>query len=478
MSDFESRLSGALSSGSERAPDASGLTEGARRRARRRRATVAGVAAAVVVAVAVPVGVIALHDGGSVDGDRADDPVTATTRIETWHGVSIEVPATWGYGGRQSWCVTGERESPLVERPGGIVPMIGCDPTFSWGVSFEPRTVYDPDFESGRVWHSKAADGGEYLPGTWHGFWYDGDVVVQVAARYQDEVQAIIDSAHRVDGVDANGCPVTREEGFATDSEQLSVCRYDGDGNLEQSERLSTEDTAAAVAALDAAPAGNPEMLASCDVEQPPRLVVQLISSEVNSEVVLQAPCPLRPGITSGGESFQDLTQDVLYWALSPGWSGALANGIPLPNPLRALSVSEPTDPPVAETACPDGKYANSDFALDPDNGGPMTVCRMELDWDGESGGSYLLTDTTELSQAESDSVRAALQAAPVQEQSVSLTCGQGRGEFFLVTAGDAVPLWVYNEQCGEMTAITADGSRKPTAELLDALGSAYGPLQ
>jgi hypothetical protein len=29
------------------------------------------------------------------------------------------------------------------------------------------------------------------------------------------------------------------------------------------------------------------------------------------------------------------VTADVLYWALSPGWSGAVDDGIPLPEVLR-----------------------------------------------------------------------------------------------------------------------------------------------
>ncbi len=483
MSDFESKLTDALSSGAEGAPDATGLVDGARRRSRRRRATFAGMGAAVVLAVAVPVGVVALNDGGSDrdsdSGVAEDTPSTPDdTRIETWHDVSVTVPASWGYGARSSWCAGGEAELPVVERPGAVVNAIRCEPGSSFGVTLGVPTVISPAYESGEVWQYEAGDNSEYVPGSWLGYWYDDTRLVQVNAADEQTVRAVLDSVEVVDSVDANGCPVTRQEGYPTDAEQMSVCRYDAGGGLEQSERLSAADTAQAIAALSAAPASDPEMPASCAEDQPARLVVNLISASINSEVTLQAPCPYSPGITSGGESFQELTADVLYWALSPGWTGSVAGEVPLPDPLRTLSTAEPTDSPVEASPCPDGNYANSDFRLDADNGEPMTVCRMEVDWDGESGGSYLLADTTELTQSQSDDVRAAVEAAPVQRRSVALDCAGGKGEFFLVLAGDAVPLWVYNGECGEMTVVTSQGLREPTARLLAALGSPYGLLR
>ncbi|MDQ4052608.1 MAG: hypothetical protein M3237_07890, partial [Actinomycetota bacterium] len=328
MSDFERRVEEALSSGAEGAPDASGLAEGARRRARRRRrTTVATAAAAVVAAVAVPVGVIALNDGGSDSGEVAEDPSTSSdTRIETWHDIQVEVPTSWGYGARTAWCTGGEAETPVVERPGGAVAMIACQPSNSFGVSWVDgsTTAIDPAYPSGHVWQYETGDIAEYVPGSWLGYWYEGDDMVQVNGADKETVQEIIDSVRQVDSVDGNGCPVTREEGFTTDSAQMSVCRYDAGGRLEQSERLSVDDTAAAITALEEAPPGNPEPLAGCAEQQLPRLVVDMITTDLNSEVIIQAPCPYRPGITSGGESFQELTPDVLYWAPSPGWSGSV----------------------------------------------------------------------------------------------------------------------------------------------------------
>ncbi len=179
------------------------------------------------------------------------------------------------------------------------------------------------------------------------------------------------------------------------------------------------------------------------------------------------------------GDDRRQLTSDVLYWALSPGWSGVVERWVPLPADLREANTPAPPAPPT----CPDGFYANSDFALDPDPGGPMTVCRMERDWDGESGGTYLLDETVPLTAADSEEVRAALAAAPVVRSSAFRDCRTGPGEFFLVLAGETASLWLYNGTCGDQAALAVDPDgdaveRTVTPRLLDALGSPYGVLR
>lgn len=126
----------------------------------------------------------------------------------------------------------------------------------------------------------------------------------------------------------------------------------------------------------------------------------------------------------------------------------------------------------------PDGGYANSDFRLDPDNGEPLVVCRFEVDWDGESGGSFLLAGTTMLSDGESAAVRDAVAATTEKQESKFRSCAQGPGEFFLVLAGEEVPLWVYNAECGDHGVLVDGGEREVTPELLEALGSPYGLLR
>ena len=490
MSDFESRLTAALSSGAEGAPDASGLADGARRRSRQRRRVMVAVAAAAVVAVvAVPVGVIALRDGGSSGDGIAHDPSPSTstpsdTRIETWHDLQVEVPASWAYGARTAWCIGGQAETPVVQRPGGVVEMIACDPSNSFGVSWgDGTTMIDPVYPSGHVWQYEAGDIAEYVPGSWLGYWYEGDDLVAVNAGDKETVQAIIDSVQRVDSVDGNGCPVTREEGFSSDAEQMSVCRYDADGQLEQSEQLSADDTAAAVTALNEAPAGNPELPASCAQDQLPRLVVQMITKDVNSEVIVQAPCPYKPGITSGGESFQDLTADVLYWALSPGWSGSLQD-VPLPNPLRTLPTPEPTEAPTAEGACPLQFAAEGSLTVDGAEG-QSSLCHYGLDFGAESGGTWMLDDEQELSSDDEARLVAAVQAAPTSPGPSTGTCrggAGGQGELFLLVRSDAT-YYIYNTEC-HLSGVEVhrdEGSAEGhslTLELLDEFGSTYGLLR
>jgi hypothetical protein len=483
MSDFESRLTDALSSGAERAPDASGLARGARHRRRRRRGTaIAVAAAAVVAALAVPVGVIALGDGGSDDAGSAQDPLSSPatpsdTRIETWRDLQIEVPASWGYGSRSTWCIGDDAKTPVVEREGGVVAMIACSPTYSYGVVFGSSAAASFAHPSGHVWQYDSGD--EYARGAWLGYWYDEDGLVQVAAGDKETVEDIIDSVQVVGSVDGNGCPVV-DDGDAGDAadDEVAVCRYSAEGVLEQSERLVGDDAAAAREAVGSAP----DMGGAPDCANPAGEYVVMTMGVERAEVQYSGrPCRDR-GLLVGDE-VRRVTGDVMYWALSPGWAGSVEGWVPLPQELRKLPAAEPTEQPVEESPCPEGYFANSDFALDPDTGEPMTVCRMELTYEGESGGTHLLADTTELTPAESDAVRAAVEAAPVMDESPFKECREGPGEFFLVLAGDAVPLWVYNGECGELSALTAapDGGvvfHRVTDELLDALGSPYGLLR
>jgi hypothetical protein len=477
MSDFETRLGDALSSGAEGAPDVTGLADGARRRARRRRTTYAGVAAVAVVAVAVPVGVVALSGGSDpVDNGRADDPVAvSTTRVETWHDISVEVPVSWGYGSRSQHCVGGDAKIPVVERPGGVTTLVMCvDPAIGYGVSFSDTSLISPVYESGHVWQYEAGDIEQYEPGSWLGYWYEGKDLVEVNAGDKETVQEVIDSVERVDGTDANGCPVM-DDGGAGDvaDDEVSVCRYSAEGDLEQSELLVGDEAAEAKAAIEGAPlvdAAND--CANADGEH-----VVMTADGVRAEVQYTGIACSDRGLFIGDEVRQ-LTEDVLFWALSPGWTGYAEPWVPLPDPLRTLPTPEPTEAPVTDGLCLETISPETDLGLAPDNGEPMTVCRYVVDYDAESGGAYLLNATSELSASESDEVRAALEAAPVQAESLSLDCAGGRGESFVVYAGDSASMSVYNGECGSMTVSTADGLREPTAELLDALGSPYGLLR
>jgi hypothetical protein len=264
----------------------------------------------------------------------------------------------------------------------------------------------------------------------------------------------------------------------------MSVCRYDAGGELEQSELLSVDDTASAVAALQAAPAGNAEIPASCAQDQLPRLVVDLITTDLNSEVIYQAPCPYSPGITSGGESFQELTADVLYWALSPGWSGSVDQGVPLPGKLRELHSYAAGPEPETSGACAEQFGPTDEMTVgSADDAGVM--CRYTLDWAGESGGTWLLDDEHELLGEDEGRLVDAVEAAPPSPGLESGTCRDskgGKGELFVMThAGETY--WIYNSEC-DLSGVEVEHEDQSleghvvTDELLNALGSPYGLLR
>jgi hypothetical protein len=138
------------------------------------------------------------------------------------------------------------------------------------------------------------------------------------------------------------------------------------------------------------------------------------------------------------------------------------------------------------ENGCALGIYANTDFRLDPDDGGDLTVCRYEMQPLGDEA-SHLLDESRVLTRKQSAAVRAAIRAAPRGKQEFTgcdVAPADGPGEFFLLfTEGHgSVPFWVYNAVCGDNGVLTLNAKEKlvhrlDTAQVLEALGSAYGPL-
>jgi len=342
MSDLEQRLTEVLARGAEDAPPATGLAAGARRRARqRRRARLAGAGAVLALAVGVPTALVVADGGDSRpsprDHDAATDPAPAPTsttdvvgpgtpaadgyRWESWHGVTIEVPDGWAYGSRSAWCADDGALEPVVERPGGIVPMILCDPGSTYGLTFQEIDHRD-DFQwpivhqNGSGWPEENVVGARGI----------GGVLAEVATRTEPEAAAVLDSMRAIgpDG-DPNGCLARMLPGANNPPEgTLSICRYDPDGALEQSEALVGEDAGDAVRALQAAPEAGE--CADTSTGGQPHGVVLLEASGTTARVDLVPECPR---VTVDGD-VRELTSDVLYWALSPGWSGDGTN-LPLP---------------------------------------------------------------------------------------------------------------------------------------------------
>ncbi|QIG41777.1 hypothetical protein G5V58_02380 [Nocardioides anomalus] len=334
MSDLEQRLSEVLHRGAEAAPDATGLAGAARTRARQRRRTrLAGAAAVVALAVAAPTAWV-LGTGG--DPDRSVDPQRTAAdpgagdegfRWESWHGVTVQVPDTWAPGALSTWCLTADEPVPHVQRPGGATAAIACSPQQTYGLSFQEVDA-GADFawpvvhQAGGGWPEENVVGGRGI----------GGVLITVATREETLAQRILDSAHAIgpDG-DPNGCtsrlggdPVAAPEGA------LSVCRYDDTGLLEQSEALVGQPAGDAVRALQAAPPAGAEGCTDASSASQPHGVVLLRAAGTSARVDLVPDCAR---VTVDGD-VRTLTSDVLYWALSPGWSGD-ATGLPLPAQLR-----------------------------------------------------------------------------------------------------------------------------------------------
>lgn len=315
MTDLETRLGAALREAGEAAPPAGSLADGARTRlGRRRRTAAAGVAAAVVLVVALPFGLRAVLAG--------DDPEVTTAvpdgwRTESFRDLTLQVPDDWGHQGGPDWC-RGDG-APAVSRDEGFLTTADCTPRFTYGVQF--RDVPPALFDEPRK-----------VP--------DDAVVVQVGtdttsawivAESQEQADAIAASAHRIEGVDANGCPPVVDPDLERAGERVSVCRYDS-GELEQSELLSVEDSAAAAGAVAAAPVDMGGLVVCGEYSrQQPRITMR--SESVDADLLPSTGCALATRFVDGTRD-RLVTEDVLYWALSPGWQGSDGD-LPLPDPLR-----------------------------------------------------------------------------------------------------------------------------------------------
>ena len=321
MSDLETRLSEALSGTAGRAPHPTDLATGARSRLRRRRRTTAAVVAAALAVVAIPVVVSVVGGSGSGDGtDRRDstvaDSLPADWRTETWRDLSVTVPPDWTYGGGTSWCTSGslEQAGSRVSRPGGVIPMIACEPSYGYGVHFsEPSSGELPPGTEGVVQQYR---GSRYPDGSWIGYASTGAAAVWVVTDDRTTTRQVLDSATPVGEVDGNGCATRLEMAAPSTSEQVSVCRYAEDGWLEQSERLSTADSASARRAVAAAPGS------SCTPDPLGGTVVTLLADGFGYRLALGDGCA---AVTDDAGTTKQATRDVLYWALSPGWSGELS---------------------------------------------------------------------------------------------------------------------------------------------------------
>jgi hypothetical protein len=338
MSDLEQRVADALAHGAQEAPSAIGLAGAARSRARRRRRTrVGAVAAAVALCIAVPAAVVAARssDPGEpapshVASDGASDrAVPAGQRVESWHSVTILVPDSWGHGSLSDWCADEGTLEPRVQRPGTITLDIACTPGSTYGVTFQQVDNHD-DF----VWPVVQQPGSDLPDGAWEGARGIGGVLVSVIAPTQGEALDVLATMRAIgrEG-DLSGCPSSSLAVVRPPDDGMSVCRYDEGGQLEQSELLDADDARTAEQAVRTAPLdtrrGPP-----CIRPHAPSTTIRMVSSAFDATVSFGGSCWFDTRVTSGVDA-RMLDSTVLYWALSPGWSGSVPEGVSLPSELR-----------------------------------------------------------------------------------------------------------------------------------------------
>lgn len=257
MSDLESRLTEALRAGADDAPDVAGLAAGARQRLRTRRLRRTGVVGAVaVLAVAVPTAVVASR-GSDTSGppiasspSTSPDPVSAADpgyRWESWHGVSAQVPHTWGYGTLTSWCATAGRPAPRVQRPEDVGEDIACTPTETYGLTFSVAP------KPGLDWPVAPQDNDSYPAEAYVGTRDVAGVFIEVGTSSFALSQRILDSVTLTADVRPDGCPAAPSQQPAPlVDDEVAVCGYDEAGMLSRSELLTGADAARVSAALQA----------------------------------------------------------------------------------------------------------------------------------------------------------------------------------------------------------------------------------
>ena len=293
------------------------------------------VGAAAVLVVAIPVGVVAMGGDDAGDGignaSTGGDPTASGSppvgigRWESWHDVTVLVPEDWDYGNQSTWCAGGgSAEDFRVTRPGGITELIACSPASSYGLAFQEIDQSEP-FD----WPVVTQTGDAWPQGTFVGAHGENGVLVTVAGPDREQLLDVLATVRTIgDGVDPNGCGATPAVG-PTAGSGMSVCRYDAERRLVQSESLVGPDASAAAAALDDARPGDLD----CDPAFSLGETILMRDAERDVVIQLNGACTAVEGLAA----IRIADADVLYWALSPGWTGD-ATGLPLPDQLRGYA--------------------------------------------------------------------------------------------------------------------------------------------
>ena len=189
-------------------------------------------------------------DPGEPDGPAApaaQAPATeiggVPTRTESYRGVEVDVPATWGWGAAPSgetadpdvmWCTDHQVHLPSGDVVTEAAPYVGRPAMFSDVCGdYHPTRLTPPD--APYVWFGVPLEVGSATVGAWTIETREvAGVTVTVASRDDAERAAILGSARRLatDSTDANGCPVRPQQAGGLSREGygaihgMAVCVY------------------------------------------------------------------------------------------------------------------------------------------------------------------------------------------------------------------------------------------------------------
>jgi hypothetical protein len=266
----------------------------------------------------------------SPPGPAADLP--AGWRWESYGGVQVGVPGDWGWADRglrlDAWCIKpGPEQPPVVARPGGPVPLIGC----SDGENLIKNTGWVVGF-------------GKALPGEPEGVRDSGDrttiraagveVIVQAPAELRERIAATV---HRVE-IDAYGCPAGHpisttkawrppagpDIAALRDVTSLSACRYElhSPGSIISSLRLDGDAARQALQGILRAPrGGGPDRPQDClpEVAWGDEAIVLRVNSAAGlTEITVRYASCVGHGFDDGGT-----VRALTLAAIAPFTSGA-----------------------------------------------------------------------------------------------------------------------------------------------------------
>ncbi|MFC0623563.1 hypothetical protein [Kribbella deserti] len=269
---------------------------------RNTRAVLAGAIACGATIAAVAAFIPSLNDPATPAANGT--PLVASEGIPDWRwesygGIEVQVPATWGYGPGVDYpaCLIKSKQQPHVARP-GIVPAIACPgpvdlryraDSLTFG-AFGRKAGLQP-IDNGWAEESRVVAG----------------TTVTVFSTDAALRERILASAQPIEGTDQQGCavdhPLTKNPALRPSAtgglasigaaESISVCRYAvrRDSPIKHpllaSSKLGAEQAAAAVASIVAAPAGTgPDTPGSCMYKYGEEAVVLTVRGDAGTQQV------------------------------------------------------------------------------------------------------------------------------------------------------------------------------------------------